>query len=211
MLGSGILKGFKITLKNFIGSYYDRKRLPTVMYPEEKAPLTENFRSFPFLVHDGEDALAGLRCVACQICERECPPQCILVEKSKDKKPDASGKPQFYPARFEIDISVCMGCGICAEVCPFDSIKMDKVFEVAKPNRYRQLILTRDQLAKPNHYYHQIRPTEAAAVDARLEAARKAAEAKAAAAAKAAAEKAAAAKAAAAQQPKTPETPSSNS
>jgi len=58
-----------------------------------------------------------MRCVGCQICEKECPPKCILIEKSKDKKPDAVGKQQFYPAVFDIDISVCMSCQICVEVC----------------------------------------------------------------------------------------------
>ena len=66
-----------------------------------------------------------MRCVACQICEKECPPKCIYIEKSKDKKPDYVGKPQLYPATFDIDISVCMSCQICVEVCPFDAIKMD--------------------------------------------------------------------------------------
>ena len=29
----------------------------------------------------------GLRCVACQICEKECPPKCIYIEKSKTRSP----------------------------------------------------------------------------------------------------------------------------
>src|SRR5438445_230744 len=33
--------------------------------------------------------MGTLRCVACQICEKECSPQCIYIEKSKDQKPDA--------------------------------------------------------------------------------------------------------------------------
>ncbi len=32
---------------------------------------------------------------------------------------------QIYPTRFDIDISVCMSCQICVEVCPFEAIKMD--------------------------------------------------------------------------------------
>jgi NADH-quinone oxidoreductase subunit I len=134
--------------------------------------------------------------VACQICEKECPPKCIFIEKSKDKKPDFVGKPQIYPARFDIDISVCMSCQICVEVCPFEAIKMDTQFELATDDRFGGLLLDRQQLAKSNEYYHSIHPTEAAEVDARLAEEKRAAEAKAKAAAEAAAQKAAAAKAA---------------
>jgi NADH-quinone oxidoreductase subunit I len=100
--------------------------------------------------------------VACQICEKECPPKCIYIEKSKDKKPDAVGKPQFYPARFDIDISVCMSCQICVEVCPFEAIKMDTEFELSTTDRFGGLLYDRKQLAKSNEYYHKIHPTEAA-------------------------------------------------
>jgi NADH-quinone oxidoreductase subunit I len=189
MLGQGILQGLAVTAKNFVGSFTTPERMVTVEYPEQTAPIGENYRSFPFLVtENATDPLGTMRCVACQICEKECPPQCIYIEKSKDKKPDAVGKAQFYPAVFDIDTSVCMSCGICAEVCPFDAIKMDKVFEVAASDRFGGLLLDRGLLAKPNDYYHRIRPTEAAEVDSRLLADRKAAEekARAAAAAKAA-------------------------
>ena len=87
-----------MTARNFVGSYFDEERLMTVQYPEERAPLPENGRQFPFLVFDGDDPQAGLRCVACQICEKECPPNAFTSSKSKDKKPDYMGKPQFYPA-----------------------------------------------------------------------------------------------------------------
>ncbi len=197
MLGEGIIKGLLETARNFAGSYVSKERLTTVQYPEEREPLPEASRVFPFLVYDGSDWLAGMRCVACQICEKECPPKCIYIEKSADKKPDAVGKPQAYPTRFDIDISVCMSCQICVEVCPFEAIKMDNKFELATDDRFGGLLLDRKKLAKPNEYYHQIHPTEAAEVDARLAAERAAVEAKAKAAAEATAAKAAAAKAAA--------------
>ena len=168
MLGEGILKGLAETAKNFFGSYVSADRLTTVEYPEKRLAPIEAARVFPFLVYDGGGWQAGLRCVACQICEKECPPKCIYIEKSKDKKPDAVGKMQFYPARFDIDVSVCMSCQICVEVCPFDAIKMDKVFELATDDRFGGLILDRGKLAKSNQYFHSIHPTEAAEVDARL-------------------------------------------
>ena len=70
------------------------------------------------------------------------------------------GKPQFYPARFDIDISVCMSCQICVEVCPFEAIKMDTEFELSTTDRFGGLLLDREQLAKSNVYYHEIHATE---------------------------------------------------
>jgi NADH-quinone oxidoreductase subunit I len=167
--------------------------------------LPEAARNFPFLIYDGSDWEKGLRCVACQICEKECPPKCIYIEKSKDKKPDFVGKMQIYPARFDIDVSVCMSCQICVEVCPFEAIKMDTEFELSTDDRFGGLLYDRHRLAKSNEYYHKIHPTEASEVDARLaeEKAKAEAKAKADAAAKAKAAADAAAKPAAA--PKTAE------
>ena len=200
MLGEGILKGLKETARNFVGSYHDPGRLVTVQFPEQRIPAKENARNFPFLVFDGEDPMAGLRCVACQICEKECPPQCIFIVKDNLKKPDYVGKPQFQPKVFDIDVSVCMSCQICVEVCPFEAIKMDTAFELSTDDRFGGLLLHKQDLAKPNEYYRKIHPTEASEVDGRLGAEKLKAEAKADAEAKA---KAAASPAA----PKTPSAP----
>ena len=200
MLGDGILKGMAETARNFFGSYVSKERLTTVEYPEQRIPTAENARVFPFLVYDGTDWEAGMRCVACQICEKECPPKCIYIDKSTDKKPDYVGKPQFYPARFDIDISVCMSCQICVEVCPFEAIKMDTQFELATDDRFGGLLYDRKELSRSNEYYHAIHPTEAAEVDVRLAEEKAKVEAK----AKAAAEAAAAKAAAAATQPAAP-------
>src|SRR3970282_1300357 len=93
------------------------------------------------------------------------------------------GRPTKKPKVFDIDISVCMSCQICVEVCPFDAIKMDQVFEVAATDRFTGLLLNREQLASPNSYFHELPPTDADEVDTRLAAERKAAEEKARAAA----------------------------
>ena len=181
--GSGILKGMAVTAVNFIGSFFDRahaKRLITEQYPEERPILVETSRSFPFLVFDG-DPEKGIRCTACKICEKECPPQCISIVKAKD----ANGKPILRPQIFDIDISVCMGCQICVEVCPFESIKMDTKFELSTDDRFGGLLLTKDKLAKPNSYYQQMHPHDAAESDAVIAAEKAKAEAKAKAAAEA--------------------------
>ena len=194
--GSGIFKGMVVTARNMVGSYFEKERLTTEQYPEERPTLPENARSFPFLVYDGADPEAGMRCVSCKICEKECPPQCIYIVQDRD----AAGKAIKRPKVFNIDIAVCMGCQICVEVCPFESIRMDSAYELSSYDRFGSLVLDKSKLLKSNEYYRSIHPTEAAETDARLEADRRkreaAAAAKAAAAQKAAADKAAAAAAA---------------
>ena len=168
MLGTGIIKGLVETARNFIGSYYNPARLVTVQYPEERRATPENGRNFPFLVYDGKESEAGLRCVSCKICEKECPPQCIYIVPERDER----GKPKKHPLLFDIDISVCMSCQICVEVCPFDAIKMDQEFELSRTDRFDGLLLHKSDLAKSNQYYQKIHPAEAAAVDAQLAAER---------------------------------------
>lgn len=197
ILGGGILKGMKVTLKNFVGSFFDKKREHRLFtkgyawkFDAKKEPLPEHAgeydhadrrpaddattsvthqsRNFPILLHDGGEPIDTIRCVACKICERECPPQCIYIEKSTGKKQDATGKSQFYPVTFDIDISVCMSCQICVEVCPFDAIVMDSQFELSTPDRFGGLLMRRDNLLKSNDYYHAIHPEEAAARDKKI-------------------------------------------
>jgi len=193
MLGTGILKGLCVTAKNLAGSYHDATRLTTIQSPDEPARLPENYRNFPFLVYDGDDPVAGLRCVACKMCEKECPPQCIYIVAERD----TNGKVMKRPKVFDIDISVCMGCGICVETCPFDSIKMDHVFEVATRERFDALLLHREQLSKPAAYFKKIHPVEAEHAERELARKKREAEERAA--------KAAAAKATAAATPKPAE------
>ena len=95
--------------------------------------------------------MKGLRCVACQICEKECPPQCIYIVKDTDKKPDYIGKLQFQPKVFDIDISVCMSCQICVEVCPFEAIKMDTEFELSNTDRFGGLLLDKHAPGQVEH------------------------------------------------------------
>jgi len=166
-IGKGLFEGMVVTARNFVGSYFDKERLTTVQYPEERVQTPENSRTFPFLVYDNDKSpVDTMRCVACKICEVECPPQCIYIVMDRDEK----GKPLQRPKVFDIDISVCMQCQICVEVCPFDAIKMDNDYEKSQYGRFDELVEHLPDLLKSNEYYNRIKPTEASRVDAKLKA-----------------------------------------
>ncbi|MFA7255649.1 MAG: 4Fe-4S binding protein [Candidatus Omnitrophota bacterium] len=168
IFGWGVFKGMMVTLKNFLTSYFrkpDEGGIFTVQYPEEREKAIENFRNFPFLVYDGSPE--KIRCVACGICERECPPKCIHIEMEID----VAGKPTRKPAVFDIDYGLCMNCGMCEEVCPFDSIFMDHAFEVTAPERNEGLVRNKKELSKSNEYFQKVRPTLASSIDQKRKAA----------------------------------------
>jgi NADH-quinone oxidoreductase subunit I len=52
-----------------------------------------------------------------------------------------------------------MNCGLCAEYCPFDAIKMDHVFELSVYDRHTHNIFNKEKLSKPVSYYATIRPS----------------------------------------------------
>ena len=103
-----------------------------------------------------------------------------------------------------------MSCQICVEVCPFESIKMNTEFELSTDDRFGGLLLTKEQLAKPNSYYQKIHPNDAAESDAVIAAEKAKAEAKAKAAAEAKVKADAEAKAKAAAAATAPIAPPTN-
>lgn len=145
----------------------DVKGIFTIQYPEEKAPVPEEFRFLPFLLYDeGPDGEKQIRCTSCGICAKVCPPQCIWIVRTNDP---VTGKPIPQPKEFYIDMDICMNCGFCAEYCPFDAIKMDHDYEIASYSREGN-VYDLGKLLKPVSYYASIRPTNnAAEIQARLE------------------------------------------
>ena len=189
-------KGMAETARNFVGSYVNEDRLVTVQYPEERLPQKEAARNFPFLVFDGDDWQKGLRCVACQICEKECPPQCIYIVKRHGQEARLHrASSQFQPKVFDIDTLGLHELPDLRRGLPVRRHQDGRRIraEHRRPVR-RACCCDKQQLAKSNEYYHKIHPTEAAEVDARLAAEKAKAEAKAKADAEAKAKAAAAAR-----------------
>jgi NADH-quinone oxidoreductase subunit I len=70
------------------------------------------------------------------LCARECPAWCIYIDSHKEvEAPTTEGakeRSHNMLDRFAIDFSLCMYCGICIEVCPFDALHWSPEFEYAE-------------------------------------------------------------------------------
>ncbi|MDX6199784.1 MAG: NADH-quinone oxidoreductase subunit [Actinomycetota bacterium] len=85
----------------------------------------------------GVIALHEDNCTSCMLCARECPDWCIYIDSHKVTQPPETphGRPRVEAVldRFAIDFSLCMYCGICIEVCPFDALFWSPEYEYAGP------------------------------------------------------------------------------
>jgi len=79
----------------------------------------------------GSIALVVEHCTVCMLCARECPDWCLYIEghaEGAEAGPTGPAGRSTARARtlvldrFAIDWSLCMYCGICVEVCPFDAL-----------------------------------------------------------------------------------------
>jgi NADH-quinone oxidoreductase subunit I len=120
--GAGLLKGLGVTFKSMT------KRSVTTQYPDVKPELPPRSR--------GVIALFDENCTSCMLCARECPDWCIYIDSHKETVPAATpgGRERTRNVldRFAIDFSLCMYCGICIEVCPFDALFWSPEFEYAE-------------------------------------------------------------------------------
>jgi NADH-quinone oxidoreductase subunit I len=120
--GIGLLKGLGVTIKFLF------QRPTTQMYPYERPDLAPRTR--------GVIALMDENCTVCMLCSRECPDWCIYIESHKETVPPAKeggrARTRNVLDRFAIDFSLCMYCGICVEVCPFDALWWSPEFEYSE-------------------------------------------------------------------------------
>jgi NADH-quinone oxidoreductase subunit I len=137
MLGRGLVKGLATTFRRMT------KRAVTAQYPDVAPDLPPRSR--------GVIALTEENCTVCMLCARECPDWCIYIDSHKEEMPPAreGGRPRSKNVldRFAIDFSLCMYCGICIEVCPFDALHWSPEFEYAELD-IRDLVHERDRLGQ---------------------------------------------------------------
>src|SRR5919201_1399544 len=119
--GIGLIKGLGVTLKHMLQPSI------TQQYPDEKPNLPARSR--------GVIALKQENCTVCYLCSRECPDWCIYIDAHKETHPPVGGgrgRSVKVLDRFAIDFALCMYCGICVEVCPFDALFWSPEFEYAE-------------------------------------------------------------------------------
>ncbi|MGC2999784.1 NuoI/complex I 23 kDa subunit family protein [Streptomyces sp. G35A] len=133
--GSGLAKGLAVTLRTMT------KKSVTDQYPDAQPHLPPRSR--------GVIGLFEENCTVCMLCARECPDWCIYIDSHKETIPAATpgGRERSRNVldRFAIDFSLCMYCGICIEVCPFDALFWSPEFEYAETD-IRDLTHERDKL-----------------------------------------------------------------
>ena len=74
----------------------------------------------------GSIALLPQACTACDICVAECPTWCISLSAHTEEQAPAAPRGRTRKVKvldaFAIDFGLCMFCGVCVEVCPFDAL-----------------------------------------------------------------------------------------
>ena len=137
----GLFKGLGVTLKTL--GHTIRHGADTVQYPHEKeAPPTRaarRHRASRGQLH----RVHAVRPVVSRLVHLHRGPQAARPAAR------AGGKPRTvsHLDRFDIDYALCMYCGICVEVCPFDALFWSPEYEYSEP-RIADLLHDKDKLGE---------------------------------------------------------------
>jgi len=118
-----LVKGMLLTQ-----SYLTREKF-TVQYPRTRLPVKTRFRGALRLLIDPEHGEE--LCIGCQLCQKACPDDCITVYMEKRPEGPRHLKLKTRHKTFEIDLSRCMWCDLCVEVCPTGAIVSTEDYELA--------------------------------------------------------------------------------
>ena len=180
MMGLGLFKAMKVTMKNFARAPF------TIQYPDRKVGIkgaaeNEGMSVVGMVVKRPKTALkavAGMysvpvkipqnprfrgneftwyedRCTGCASCAKYCPLGIIEIVTSPGGFDVQEGE-SFAIDTFDIDIGRCMYCGLCVEACPYDALHMGTNFERSRYERDALVIPVdelRDALKRPSTWF----------------------------------------------------------
>jgi len=137
-LGSGLsslIKGMQVTGKEFLTPKV------TERYPENRdtVKVPQRFRAILTLKYDSE---GRHKCIACGMCQRNCPNGTITVEGKMVDTPDGKKKKKLVD--YSYDLGSCTFCQLCVTSCPTQAIEFSNDFE--------QAVFTRELLVKKLNY-----------------------------------------------------------
>ncbi len=120
--------GMGITLK------YCFARTVTVQYPDVAPVLQPRYRGFHWFEAE--------KCIACDLCAKACPVDCIYIEKTGARKIDKTTGVAVGGAltRYAIDYAKCMFCALCVEPCPTDCIHMGDNHDLSAYTRKEMVV-----------------------------------------------------------------------
>jgi len=115
------IKGLRVTLGYTLS--------PTISerYPDEEKWITyRRFRGVHRLWRDEEGREL---CVACELCSKICPTDCITVIPMEDDT--GRGIADRVPLVWDVDLSRCLFCGYCEDACPTRAVRLGREYEYA--------------------------------------------------------------------------------
>jgi NADH-quinone oxidoreductase subunit I len=133
---SDLAAGLMLTLR------YMFSKTVTHHYPDvEKWLPYERHRGHHFMKTNDE---GDVNCVACELCSKICPCDCITVIPFEDDKGNRR------PEVFDIDLARCLYCGLCEDACPADAIKLGREYEMSKISSGALVVHLDDLVAAPD-------------------------------------------------------------
>ena len=141
-----VFKGMAVTFGHFLSNLLDNSKLYVPHYPEVKPETPARWRVRHRLTKHEDGTM---KCVACFMCQTNCPAKCIMIEAGER----VDGRTEKMPVRFDIDLLECIYCGYCVEACPMDAIRMDTgIFSVTGDERKSFVLKITDLLETPGAF-----------------------------------------------------------
>ena len=135
MLGIGLVKGLKTTLRAFFS------KPVTLVYPYRKVEIADRGQGLIRLRMTQIDPLV-YKCTGCGICEKNCPQHCITVVKKEGEK---------QPETYMVNYGLCMFCRICIDMCPCNALQQTQEHEFIGGSR-QDFIRQKEELRMNTDY-----------------------------------------------------------